>query len=475
MVFSSLTFIYLFLPAVLALHYASRNQAWRNGVLTAASLFFYAWGEPVWVILLLFSAAIDYFHGLIAEAERGTWKAKAAVASSLVLNLGLLGAFKYSGFVAGNLNAILGLSLPVPEFSLPIGISFYTFQTISYTIDCYRGHAKAQKSFGKFLLYVSLFPQLVAGPIVRYVEIAREVESRRFDWDRFASGAGRFALGLAKKVAIANAAGASAVPFLDADPASLPVLGAWYGILLFAFQIYFDFSGYSDMAIGLGRMLGFTFRENFDHPYASRSATEFWRRWHISLGSFFRDYLYIPLGGNRRRALFNIIVVWALTGLWHGASWNFVVWGLYWGTLIAAEKGLSRVARIKVPAPLGHAYLVVAALVGWVFFHHVDLSRALAYLDAMFAFGSRPLSSSALELAAAGKLFLVAFAAIASTPLPARLLERLGVSTEYPSGSVRDASPRRPVLAPLFDAVLVLLSTALLAGQSYNPFLYFRF
>ncbi|MBN1243841.1 MAG: MBOAT family protein [Spirochaetales bacterium] len=475
MVFSSLTFIYLFLPAVLALHYASRSHAWRNGVLTAASLFFYAWGEPVWVILLLFSAAVDYFHGRLAESARGTWKAKAAVASSLVLNLGLLGAFKYSGFVTGNLNALLGLSLPVPEFNLPIGISFYTFQTISYTIDCYRGHAKAQKSFGKFLLYVSLFPQLVAGPIVRYVDIARDVESRRFDWDVFASGAGRFALGLAKKVALANAAGAAAVPFLDADPAGLPVLGAWYGIMLFAFQIYFDFSGYSDMAIGLGRMFGFSFKENFAHPYVSRSATEFWRRWHMSLGSFFRDYLYIPLGGNRRRAIFNIIVVWALTGLWHGASWNFVVWGLYWGALIAMEKAVSRVTRLKAPAPLGHAYLLVAALVGWVLFHHVDLGRGLSYLSAMFAFGTRPLSSPALELAATGKLFLVAFAALASTPLPARLLERLGVSTEASPSRGRPDKAGRSVLAPVFDIGLVLLSTALLAGQSYNPFLYFRF
>lgn len=286
MVFANLFFLCLFFPLNLAFYYSSRSLTYRNAVLVAFSLFFYAWGEPVWITLLLFSAAIDYFHGLYAEKYRGTPKAKRAVISSLVLNLGLLGIFKYSGFLVSTINSLLGLSLPVPGFSLPIGISFYTFQTISYVIDVYRGEVKAQRSFGKFLLFVSCYHQLVAGPIVRYSQVAAEIEDRKVTIHDFSDGLTRFCLGLSKKVIVANYAGSLVGRFMDGDLSTLSVAGAWYGIILFALQIYFDFSGYSDMAIGLGRMFGFHYAENFNYPYISTSATEFWRRWHMSLGAF---------------------------------------------------------------------------------------------------------------------------------------------------------------------------------------------
>jgi len=327
MVFSSLVFLYIFFPFCILIYFALPGLKLRNLSLLLTSLFFYAWGEPTWVLLLVFSSIVDYINGLVIEAYRGRIQAKLAVAWCLVFNLGILALFKYAGFIVSNLRAVTGLEIQVPDHHLPIGISFYTFQTISYIIDVYRGEVKAARSFVSFLLFISLFHQLVAGPIVRYVHIAAEIEGRKFSWDDFASGVDRFCMGLAKKVLLANAAGEAAKPFLDGHVQSLSVAGAWWGILLFGFQIYFDFSGYSDMAIGMGRMFGFHYHENFNYPYAARSATEFWRRWHISLGTFFRDYLYIPLGGNRQRfrMFANLLFVWCLTGLWHGASWNFVL------------------------------------------------------------------------------------------------------------------------------------------------------
>jgi alginate O-acetyltransferase complex protein AlgI len=296
MVFSSLFFLFLFLPVTLTLYYLLPTRGAKNILLIIASLVFYAWGEPVWVILLIFSATIDFFHGKIIEKNRGRLPAKLALFSSILINIGLLAVFKYSGFIVENINLVLGTALEVPENNLPIGISFYTFQTVSYVVDVYRGEVGAQKSYSKFLLFVSLFHQLVAGPIVRYKDIAHEIETRNFKPQQFSDGITRFAVGLAKKVAIANTAGEMAVPFLEGDFSALSTMGAWYGIFLFGIQIYFDFSGYSDMAIGLGKMFGFTYKENFRYPYAADSATDFWRRWHISLGSFFRDYVYIPLG-----------------------------------------------------------------------------------------------------------------------------------------------------------------------------------
>ena len=329
MVFSSLMFMCIFLPIVLIAYNLSKNLTYKNTVLIIASLFFYAWGEPIWVVLLIFSAFVDYINGRIIDKYYARTGATIALVSSLVINLGLLAMFKYSGFFIENINTFLHTSIPNPNFKLPIGISFYTFQTLSYTIDMYRGKTRVQKSFLGFLAYVSMFPQLVAGPIVRYSTVASELNSRRVTADDFAYGVKRFTAGMCKKVMLANSSGAVASMVLDST--RLTVASSWLGIIMYTFQIYFDFSGYSDMAIGLGRMLGFHFGENFEYPYISRSITEFWRRWHISLSTFFRDYVYIPLGGNRYHAIRNIFIVWLLTGLWHGASWNFIFWGLFYG------------------------------------------------------------------------------------------------------------------------------------------------
>ncbi len=461
MVFSSLFFIFVFLPVCLLVYYQMPTRNAKNWVLVIASLIFYAWGEPVWITLLIFSATIDYFHGLIIESHRGRWQAKAAVVSSLVLNLGLLAVFKYSGMIAGTIAALTGLPMEYKGFSLPIGISFYTFQTISYTIDVYRGEAKAQHSFSKFMLFVSLFHQLVAGPIVRYVDIANEIDNRVFKLDDFSSGVNRFILGLAKKVIIANTAGALGEGLLTVGGQNASVLGSWLGILFFSFQIYFDFSGYSDMAIGMGKMFGFTYKENFNYPYVSTSATDFWRRWHISLGSFFRDYLYIPLGGNRRHVFRNLFIVWFLTGLWHGASWNFVVWGLYYGVLIGVERILSQTVGWKMPRVFGHIYCIFITLVGWVFFYFESLKEGLGYLRQMFGLAGLPVWNLQLEIVFTNNLYFIILALIACTPLFAFVWRRLRLG-------------ETPLLLVL-NGGLFFAAVAMLVGRTYNPFLYFRF
>lgn len=479
MVFASLSFLYVFLPLTLLLYYCLPGLAWKNGVLILTSLLFYAWGEPVWTILLLLSTLADYIHGLIIARYPKRWPAKAALFSSLLVNLGLLASFKYSAFFADFLNGLFGLSLSLPVFVLPIGISFYTFQSISYIVDVYRRELPAQENFWKFLLFISLFHQLVAGPIVRYRDIAKAIEFREFRLKIFSSGVSRFALGLAKKVVLANPLGASATVLLGSDLDSLPLLGAWWGMLLFALQIYFDFSGYSDMAIGLGRMFGFEYRENFRHPYVSRSATEFWRRWHISLGSFFRDYVYIPMGGNRKRQALNLFVVWFLTGLWHGASWNFVLWGLYYGILIGIERllGVGRRLRAHAHSPLGPPrplavlasclYMFVVSLLGWSLFYFTDLAELGRFLGVMFGFAAESVLSPRVLLEIRGTVILVLVSCIASLPLFPwvwRRLVRAGWSrTLFQS------------LGKFADFALLALSTVFLVGASYNPFLYFRF
>ena len=464
MVFADLIFLYCFLPLNLIFYYMSGNKLWRNIVLVAFSLFFYAWGEPVWIILLIFSATIDYFHGLMVEANRGNVKAKLAVASSVVVNLGLLGIFKYSGLLYETINSVFGLSLKVPTFALPIGISFYTFQTISYVIDVYRGEAAAQRSYLKFLMYVSLYPQLVAGPIVRYRDVETEINVRTETLAGISRGMSRFCVGLHKKTLIANFAGRLSAGFLGGDLDNLSVLGAWYGIALYAIQIYYDFSGYSDMAIGLANMFGFHYLENFNYPYVSRSATEFWRRWHISLGTFFREYLYIPLGGNRNMMIRNLLVTWFLTGLWHGASWNFVVWGLFWGMLILIEKlFLSRVLEC-VPRIFSHLYLLAAMLVGWVFFYFVDLGTGLAYIGRMFGIGAPALWDLPLMINISNNLFWFLAAVLFCAPAAPRIAQALSKKKALVSAVV-----------PAVSIFCLLVSTALLVGQSYNPFLYFRF
>lgn len=470
MVFSSLVFIFVFLPINLILYYIVPSRTWKNAILILSSLIFYGWGEPVWITLLLFSSFIDYIHGLIAEKYYRRWQSKAALISSLVLNLSLLVTFKYAGMIVESINSLFHLSLQFKGFSLPIGISFYTFQTISYVFDVYRGEVKAQRSIFKFLMFVSLFHQLVAGPIVRYKDIAYEIEHRVFKLPVFSEGIERFIIGLGKKVIFANTAGEISRNFLEGDFANLSTAGYWLGIILFAFQIYYDFSGYSDMAIGLGKMFGFTYKENFNYPYISRSATEFWRRWHISLGSFFRDYLYIPLGGNRRHAIRNIIIVWFLTGLWHGASWNFVLWGLYYGFLITAEKTLGRIKFFsKIPAVIKHVYLLILTCFGWVLFYFENLSKGLKFMKGMVTFDQ--LWDTRVEIIASNNLIFLLLAVMFSTPIPKILGGKILVAIKR----IKLIRVYDFIVYPFGLIALFAISFVLLVGQTYNPFLYFRF
>ncbi len=470
MVFSSLIFLFVFLPINLLVYYIIPSRHWKNAVLIFSSLIFYAWGEPIWVSLLVISATVDYVHGRIAERYRGRWQSKAAVISSLIINLGLLGTFKYAGFIVETVNTLLNTTFREPGFALPIGISFYTFQTISYVVDVYRGEVKAQRSYAKFLMFVSLFHQLVAGPIVRYKDIAHDIETRVFNKDVFAYGIVRFVIGLAKKVLLANTAGEIAVLIIDGDFANQSMAAHWIGMMLYAFQIYFDFSGYSDMAIGLGRMFGFTYLENFNYPYISKSATEFWRRWHISLGSFFRDYVYIPLGGNRRMLLRNILVVWFLTGLWHGASWNFVLWGLYYGILILIEKQLKAYFFMeRLPSFLGHIYLFVVTIFGWTLFYYEKLSEGISYMQGLV--DVHHLWDAQAEIILMNNGFFILLALVCSTPALKKLMTGIGHAMERMHlGALYEG-----VLYPVGIAGLFVLSFIVLIGQSYNPFLYFRF
>lgn len=470
MVFSSLVFLFIFLPINLILYYSVKQAAIRNWILIIFSLFFYAYGEPVWVVLLIFSATVDFTLGKLIEKHRGNWRSKAFLVSSLVVNLSLLGFFKYWNFLSDNVNTLLQIELPYHQFLLPIGISFYTFQTLSYSIDVYRGDVKAQQHYHKFLLFVSLFHQLVAGPIVRYKDIAKEIEHRELSYDKFSYGVNRFIQGLAKKVIIANTAGQLVNQIFVKEMANLSVVGAWLGITMFAFQIYFDFSGYSDMAIGLGRMFGFTYKENFDYPYTAKSATDFWRRWHISLGSFFRDYVYIPLGGNRKNLYRNIFVVWMLTGLWHGASWNFVMWGVFYGCLLLIEKLFLLKVLEKLPSIISHGYLLVAMLVGWVFFYFTSLTEAFRVIKTMFMMNNVAFVTPEVLIHLANNSLFIVIATICSTPL---------LKHVYLQGVRKWLGKVHDNLAYTSDAILValvlLVATSLLIGDTYNPFLYFRF
>lgn len=466
MVFSNTLFFYLFLPINLILYYAVKSRKWKNFILIIFSLAFYAWGEPVWIFLLIFSSLVDYGHGLFIEKHRGTKLAKIGLLSSICINLGLLITFKYSAFLYENLNTIFNLSLEIPKFSLPIGISFYTFQTLSYTVDVYKGQVKAQKNFSKFLMYVSLYHQLVAGPIVRYSDVEEEIESRVTTIENFSSGISRFTIGLAKKVLIANVAGQFVTQYMNSDLSSITVLEAWFGIAMFIIQIYFDFSGYSDMAIGLGKMFGFTYMENFNYPYISKSATEFWRRWYISLGSFFRDYVYIPLGGNRKNMIFNLFVVWFLTGIWHGASWNFILWGLYFGILVYLEKKILFRVLNKIPKIFSHIYLIVALLVGWTLFYFTDVNRAFEYIKILFGFTNNEFTNNELKLVFINNIYWILIAIVASTPIYPYLKQYIGQSRIKSFGQVVEV---------LLNAVIMICCTSMLIASSYNPFLYFRF
>lgn len=472
MVFSSLLFLFRYLPLVLLLYLIVPRKL-RNTVLFLSSLVFCAWGEPIYVTIMLFSTLVDYTNGLLVERfkEKGELtKAKIVVGSSMVINLSLLGFFKYSDFIISNVNALTGSSIPLLKIALPIGISFYTFQTMSYTIDIYRGEAKAQKNIISFGAYVALFPQLIAGPIVQYRTIAEQLVSRKETLDQFSYGVMRFMCGMGKKVLFANSIGLLWDQIIQSPVNELPVLTAWLGVTAFAFQIYFDFSGYSDMAIGLGNMFGFQFLENFNYPYMSKSITEFWRRWHISLGSWFRDYVYIPLGGNREgliKQIRNIAVVWLLTGIWHGASWNFVLWGVYFGVLLVIEKFVLLKYLKKLPMLVSHIYTILLVWIGWVIFAFDDVSTIVTYLRAMFGMNGTTIIDRAGIYLLLNYLIMLLILILSCTNIPKRIV--LYICNRYEERNFLI------LLKSIFVIGVFTLTVAYLVDATYNPFLYFRF
>lgn len=485
MVFSNLFFLFAFLPLNLLFYMLARTTRAKNVVMLVFSLFFYAWGEPVYVLLLVGMAFADWLFALVIQYNRRRPAAKLAFAGAMIVSLGLLGTFKYAGMFAGALHNMTGFPRVIPEIVLPIGISFYTFQLISYVVDVYRGEVKAQDKFWLLLMYVSLFHQCIAGPIVRYQDVNREIQSRSVTQRDVSYGITRFCTGLAKKALLANTCGsladtlllsdavASQASGLTANLAELqarPALSLWLGVFAFMLQIYLDFSAYSDMAIGMGRMIGFHYKENFDYPYMSKSVSEFWRRWHISLGSFFRDYVYIPLGGNRvrlPRMIFNLFVVWFLTGLWHGASWNFVLWGLYFFVFITIEKLFLRKVLERIPRVFSHIYLLLVVFFGWVLFRFRQAKLLFTVLAGMFCGNGNPLVTFESRTVFLNYVIFLIVAVIAVTPLMKKLGEFLldDMRTEKIYRIVQVAVP----------PILLLLSTAALVGNSYNPFLYFQF
>lgn len=470
MLFSSLIFLYVFMVLLCILYFIIKNPVWRRAILTIFSLVFYAWGEPIFVLLMIGSVLINYLSGMFIGKTDDPLKRKAYLMVSVVLNLTILCIFKYVPMIVETLNLIPFVCLDVPNIPLPLGISFYTFQAMSYTIDVYRNDTPYQKSFLSLLLYVSFFPQLVAGPIVRYKDIAEQIPVRRANTEDIFNGIYRFSVGLAKKVILANPCGEAAENLLGMT-VSESVLGKWIGIVFFALQIYFDFSGYSDMAIGLGMIFGFYFKENFDYPYMSKSVTEFWRRWHISLGTFFRDYVYIPLGGNRKRWLFNVFVVWFLTGLWHGASWNFVLWGVYYACLLVLEKKLLFKLWDKLPKTLEtvirYVYTVFITLIGWTVFYFTDFDALLHTLSVMFGTAGIAFNDIFVDSVIKDNAILLAVSVVCALPIPRFVCTKIGALIK--KETVFD------IAKTAFCLIAIFFATAMLAGNSYNPFLYFRF
>ena len=456
MLFSSVTFLFFFLPITLMLHQLLPWR-WKNHVLLAASVLFYASGEPVYILLLAFSAFVGWLHGLYMTRHPGK---KWVLVSAICWNLVFLLFFKYADFLTGSINSLLGTSIPALGLSLPIGISFYTFQNMSYVVDVYRGESKAEKNFASYATYLCLFPQLIAGPIVRYSDVARELRERSVDTAQFSRGVIRFLVGLGKKVLLANSIGVLAE--LTVPDGS--VLFSWLRAIAYTFQIYFDFAGYSDMAIGMGAMMGFQFPENFNYPYLSRSVTEFWRRWHMTLGGWFRDYVYIPLGGSRTSTIKwvrNVLIVWMLTGIWHGASWNFLLWGLYYGILLLVEKFfLGKYLKGKV---LPRIYVMLLTILGFVLFHSATASEALLEIGRMFGLGGLPVVNATALYYLKSYAVLLVLCALGSTPLP-----------KYLAGKIQ-AHKAIVVLQPAMVLAVLLLVTACLVDGSFNPFLYFRF
>ena len=480
MVFSTSIFIYLFLPITLIIYYLAPKKG-KNLIILLSGLLFYSWGEPIYVIVMLISTMIDYFAGLIMNHFEGRKvPRRLCLIVSIVMNLGLLGIFKYSGFIAENINAIAGTQIIdinnmnffgieyLPMNMLPIGISFFTFQSMSYTIDLYLGNVKVQKNPISFAAFVTLFPQIVAGPIVRYDDVAKELDDRSITIDLIYDGIIKFIIGLSKKVLIANSIGALWTSIKATDIANVSVVSSWLGILAFTFQIYFDFSGYSDMAIGLGKMMGFNFPKNFDYPYLSKSISEFWRRWHITLGAWFKSYVYIPLGGNRKgmaRTIFNLAVTWFLTGVWHGASWNFILWGTLYGVVIILEKLFLGKLLDKIPDIFGHIYTMLLVILGWVLFDTADLPTAGAYIAKMFGFGGGTFidSTAMYQIATYGITFIICI--IGCTNLPKLAVEALKKKSAVLVNYVGIA-----VMTGMF-----IICAAYLVDQTYNPFLYFNF
>ena len=468
MVFSSLEFLFFYLPAVFLIYFLipSKFLAARNFALFIVSLLFYGWSEPTYIWIMLLSIAVDYTCGrLVGKYKHSSpQKAKGALITSVVINLSILGFFKYADFIVENIALIPAFSNLKPlGISLPVGISFYTFQTMSYTLDVYLGEARVQKNIATFGSYVTMFPQLIAGPIVRYRDVDDALRERSHTLQNAAEGIKRFLCGLAKKVLLANTAGAFYESFVSGVSENPSVLTSWMGVIFFGFQIYFDFSGYSDMAIGLGRIMGFDFPENFNYPYTSKSITDFWRRWHITLSTWFREYVYIPLGGNRKgkgRTFLNLLIVWFLTGLWHGASWNFVIWGLYFAVLLIIEKAFLGKVLQKIPLFISHIYAIVFIIFGWFIFIWCDLQNPGEYLSAMF--GSQLVSSLAIYDLVRGLLFL-GILIIGSTKLPHKIYCKLKENVIFKT------------MWCIVLPIVLLLCVAYLVDSSYNPFLYFRF
>ncbi len=464
MVFSDSVFLFMFLPLTLAVYYAV-PFAFKNTVLFLTGLLFYAWGEPVYVLIMLLSTAIDYCAGRLMDRFDSNKKIrKATLLVSVVMNLSLLGIFKYGSFFIGSVNGIFGSAIPDPGLPLPIGISFFTFQSMSYTIDLYRRNIKVQKNFIDFAAFVTMFPQIVAGPIVRYEDVSAQLACRRIDLRSMSDGITRFVCGMCKKVLIANSIGALWTDVKAQDYASMPAATAWLGIAAFTLQIYFDFSGYSDMAIGLGKMLGFDFPENFRYPYNSKSIAEFWRRWHITLGDWFKSYVYFPLGGSRgstAATIRNTLIVWLLTGLWHGASWNFILWGLYYGVLIILEKFVFRRLLERTPSALRHILTMLAVVFGWVIFEITSPASELEFVKAMLGFGGSFANSFTLNALHNYAVTFIAAIAI-STGIPLKICKKL-------------PEKRADTLSLVGEAAGMTACIACLVDSGYNPFLYFNF
>lgn len=464
MVFSDSVFLFMFLPLTLAVYYAV-PFAFKNTVLFLTGLLFYAWGEPVYVLIMLLSTAIDYCAGRLMDRFDSNKKIrKATLLVSVVMNLSLLGIFKYGSFFIGSVNGIFGSAIPDPGLPLPIGISFFTFQSMSYTIDLYRRNIKVQKNFIDFAAFVTMFPQIVAGPIVRYEDVSAQLACRRIDLRSMSDGITRFVCGMCKKVLIANSIGALWTDVKAQDYASMPAATAWLGIAAFTLQIYFDFSGYSDMAIGLGKMLGFDFPENFRYPYNSKSVAEFWRRWHITLGDWFKSYVYFPLGGSRgstAATIRNTLIVWLLTGLWHGASWNFILWGLYYGVLIILEKFVFKRLLERTPSALRHILTMLAVVFGWVIFEITSPASELEFVKAMLGFGGSFANSFTLNALHNYAVTFIAAIAI-STGIPLKICKKL-------------PEKRADTLSLVGEAAGMTACIACLVDSGYNPFLYFNF